>query len=87
MHWPSTLQPDPPAGILATQAPTALQYWVVGQGAFTPHAPAHIVVLAHRLLVQLVLVPGLQTPVPSHFGAGAAVPPLQLGDPQSLPVI
>jgi hypothetical protein len=82
VHWPSAVQPEPPAAIFATHAPEALQYWVVGQGALAPHAPAQIIAFAHRLLVHEALVPGRQTPVPSQVGAGAAVPFEQLGSPQ-----
>jgi hypothetical protein len=82
VHWPSAVQPPPPAAIFAAQAPEALQYWVVGHGAVAPHAPAQVVGFAHRLLGHEALVPGRQTPVPSHVGGGAAVPLEQVVSPQ-----
>jgi hypothetical protein len=81
-HWLSAVQ-TPPAVMRVTQAPAELQYCVDGHGAVVGlHAPAHVVAFAQRLLLHDTLIPGLQPPNPSQVGAGAAMPPVQVGLPQ-----
>jgi hypothetical protein len=90
-QWPSMHAPDMhevpveqalPFPIFATHAPAELQYCVEGQGALTgSQAPAQVVVFAHRLLEQLLLVPDLQLPAPSQVGAGVAIPFAQVALP------
>jgi hypothetical protein len=90
-QWPSMQDPDmhavpaehaPPFVILVWQAPALVQYCVEGQGAVTGSQPlAHIVVLAHRLLLQAVLMPALHAPMWLQVGAGVAMPFAQLGLP------
>jgi hypothetical protein len=90
-QWPSMQDPDmhavpaehaPPFVILVWQAPALVQYCGEGQGAVTGSQPlAHIVVLAHRLLLQAVLMPALHAPMWLQVGAGVAMPFAQLGLP------